>query len=312
MSTIPDIPTNPDALGADPFPIASGFEAPDDESSTVAPESTRNRSFGFAWGTIGWITLLHVGAGAALFCFTWVGAITAFLLFWLTGSVGICMGYHRLFAHRSFKTSGVVRWALAIIGTLGGEGSPLSWVAAHRKHHQFSDEDEDPHSPKDGLWWNILWFPRSDPNPRQSFQRYAKDLLQEPFHRFRTRRYLLALRPRLQLVCRRLVDLGSAHGDLAAHAGSLLPPDLCAARDLAGKLGHVWGYRTYETRDNSRNLWWVGLLAFGEGWHNNHHAFPSRARHGHRWWEFDLTDRTICVMEKLRIVWDVKHGHARA
>ncbi|MDI9444743.1 MAG: fatty acid desaturase [Planctomycetota bacterium] len=316
MSTIPDIPTNPDALGADPFPIASGFEAPDDESSTVAPESTRNRSVGFAWGTIGWITLLHVGAVAALFCFTWVGAITAFLLFWLTGSVGICMGYHRLFAHRSFKTSGVVRWALAIIGTLGGEGSPLSWVAAHRKHHQFSDEDEDPHSPKDGLWWShILWlFPRSDPNPRQSFQRYAKDLLQEPFHRFLHATFIY-----WHFVLG--FSLFAAGWSIwGLHTGiSLLMLGVffrltCVLHVtwLVNSAAHVWGYRNYETRDNSRNLWWVGLLAFGEGWHNNHHAFPSRARHGHRWWEFDLTYRTICVMEKLRIVWDVKHGHARA
>ena len=77
---------------------------------------------------------------------------------------------------------------------------------------------------------------------------------------------------------------------------------------LVNSASHIWGYRNYETRDNSRNLWWVGLLAFGEGWHNNHHAFPGRARHGHRWWEFDLTYRTICLLEKCGLVWNVLRG----
>jgi fatty-acid desaturase len=155
MIATPQLSTNTAAMEPDTFPIASRPE-------TVAPtESTGNPSAGFEWGTIIWITLLHVGAVAALFCFTWVGALTAFVLFWMTGSLGICMGYHRLFAHRSFKTFAVVRWGLAIIGTLGGEGSPLFWVAAHRKHHKFSDEDEDPHGPTPTLSSRFNATPRT-------------------------------------------------------------------------------------------------------------------------------------------------------
>ena len=289
-------------------------EKSDEQTPPTTPRPTNRWSAGLEWATIAWLALLHVGAVAALFCFTWIGALTALVLFWLTGSIGICLGYHRLFAHRSFKTFPIIEKALAIIGALGGEGSPLFWVSGHRKHHKFSDQDDDPHSPKDGLWWShFLWlFPRTDPHPQQTFQRYAKDLYREPFHRFLHATF----------ICWHFVlgftlfGTGWVIWDLRTAVSLVLfgiffrLTCVLHVTWLVNSASHIWGYRNYETSDNSRNLWWVGLLAFGEGWHNNHHAFPGRARHGHRWWEFDLTYRTICLLEKAGIVWDVKHGRA--
>lgn len=312
MSVAPETHTN--AVAMVPAVLPAGRDVEDTDGQSVATRQSKGARWasGLDWGTIAWIGLLHVGALAALFYFTWVGAATALVLFWLTGAIGICLGYHRLFAHRSFDTYAPVRWALAIIGTLGGEGSPLFWVAAHRKHHKFSDQDEDPHSPKDGLWWShFLWlFPRSDPDPQQTFQRYAKDLFREPFHRFLHATFIywhFVLGFALFGAGWCIWGFNTAVSLLLFGIFFRLTCVLHVTW-LVNSASHVWGYRNYETRDNSRNLWWVGLLAFGEGWHNNHHAFPGRARHGHRWWEFDLTYRTICLLEKFGLVWNVKHG----
>lgn len=315
MSVLHELPVSLrtiEAPGALPVRDTQHRGGPD---STTKESPTDHPSGGLVWPTVIWVVLLHVGAVASLFCFTWVGALTAVVLFWLTGSIGICMGYHRLFAHRSFKAHAAVRWCLAIIGTLGGEGSPLFWVASHRKHHQYSDEEGDPHSPKDGFWWShVLWlFPRRDVHSETTFQRYAKDLLQDPFHRFMHATFihwhlLLGLG---------MLAAGWAAWDVRTGISLVLMGMFlrltCVLHVtwLVNSASHLWGYRNYETRDNSRNLWWVGLLAFGEGWHNNHHAFPRRARHGHRWWEYDLTYLTICLLERLGLVWDVNHGRAK-
>jgi stearoyl-CoA desaturase (delta-9 desaturase) len=313
---IPELTTGAGKLEETAFPIAADTRHTAEQSSRAAEDSRDHGSLGLEWGTVVWIVLLHIGAVASLFCFTWAGALTAVVLFWFTGSIGICMGYHRLFAHRSFKTYSIVRWFLAIVGTLGGEGSPLFWVASHRKHHQFSDEEGDPHSPKDGLWWShVLWlFPRSDPHPEKTFQRYAKDLLQEPFHRFLHATFIcwhFALGAALLSVGWTAWDLRTGVS-LVLFGIFLRLTCVLHVTWLVNSASHIWGYRNYETRDNSRNLWWVGLLAFGEGWHNNHHAFPGRARHGHRWWEFDLTYRSICLLEWLGLAWHVNHGRARS
>lgn len=315
MSVASEVPTNAGNLEPALPPVAPAVDRGEQTDSPATPRPSNRWSAGLEWGTIAWLALLHVGAVAALFCFTWVGALTALVLFWLTGSIGICLGYHRLFAHRSFKTFPIVERALAIIGTLGGEGSPLFWVSGHRKHHKFSDQDEDPHSPKDGLWWShFLWlFPRTDSDPQQTFRRYAKDLYREPFHRFLHATFIYWH----FVLGFTLFGIGWAIWDLRTGISLVLfgiffrLTCVLHVTWLVNSASHVWGYRNYETSDNSRNLWWVGLLAFGEGWHNNHHAFPGRARHGHRWWEFDLTYRTICLLEKVGIVWDVKHGRVR-
>lgn len=267
-------------------------------------------SKGLDWRTVLWATAIHAGALAAPFCFTWKALLLTLALGYLTGGLGICLGYHRLLTHGSFRTYRPVRWLLAWLGSLAGEGPPIFWVGMHRKHHQYSDQPGDPHSPHEGPWWShMLWlFPRPDWHAwHASLARYAPDMLKEPFMRMLDRTFLawhLALGGAL-------FALGWLGWDLATGVSFLVwgmfvrMVYVLHVTWLVNSASHIWGYRNYETPDNSRNLWWVGLLAYGEGWHNNHHAFQRGARHGRRWWEIDLTYAVILVLERLGLAWNV-------
>jgi stearoyl-CoA desaturase (delta-9 desaturase) len=261
----------------------------------------------------GWIGLVHVCALAGFlpYCFSWQGVATCVFLIWMTASLGVCMGYHRLLTHRSFNTYGWMRWLIALIGQLSGEGSAVSWVANHRKHHQFSDRDGDPHSPRDGKWWShILWMmPNFGGNVEDTIAlRYAPDLVKSAAFRWLHRMF---------------IPIHFVFGGLIYAAGyAMWGPQVALSMVVWGMFvrlvyvyhitwfvnsaSHMWGYRNYETTDDSRNLWWVGLLAFGEGWHNNHHAYPSLAPQGHKWWEVDMTYWFICGLEFCGLAWDVK------
>lgn len=273
-------------------------------------------SEGVDWPVAFWIGLLHVGALAAPFFFTWKGLLLAAVLSWITGGLGICLGYHRLLSHASFGTWKPLRWLIAWIGQLAGEGSAIQWVATHRKHHALSDLEGDPHSPLDGPWWShALWFlPRMQAETRDELHaRWAPDMVRDPMYAFLDRTFLfwhLALGAALY-----------AWGHLAwgAYTGwSFVVYGMFVrlvyvlhATWLINSATHIWGYRNYETTDHSKNLWWVALLTFGEGWHNNHHAHPRMARHGHRWWELDLTYGVIWLMERVGLAWNVVRTRSR-
>lgn len=254
--------------------------------------------------------MVHLGALGAFFVFTWKGFVLFWVLSWITGGVGICMGYHRLLAHVSFQTFPIVRRILAVLGTLAGEGPPLTWVAVHRKHHQYTDVAGDPHSPREGAWWShVLWlFPRPhEPQWTKMVCRYSEDLQSDPFMRFIEKTYLLwhvALGAAI-LVIGWLVWGPWTGLSLLVYGSFLRLVWVMHVTWAVNSACHMWGYRNYGTPDDSRNLWWVALLAFGEGWHNNHHAFSHYARHGHRWWEIDLTYLSICALERLGLAWNV-------
>jgi fatty-acid desaturase len=279
-------------------------------SATLQVQEHGHWRQGLEWPAVLWILVLHLGALAAPFCFTWYGLWVMCALSWVSGGLGVCLGYHRLLTHSSFETYPFVRRLLALFGTLAGEGPPIMWVSAHRKHHRYSDEEHDPHSPKDGGWWShMLWtFPRHGSQYwAQLYRQYSPDLLKDPFLRLLDRTFLwwhLAL----GLI---LFGAGWAGWDLRTGVSFLvygLFVRLVYVLHVTWSVNsasHIWGYRNYETRDNSRNLWWVGLLAFGEGWHNNHHAYPRSAPHGHRWWEIDMTWWVIRAMQVTRLAWHV-------
>jgi fatty-acid desaturase len=270
------------------------------------------------WKNVDWVTLVflagvHAGALAAPFFFSWAAAITAGVLYWATASIGICLGYHRYLSHRSFKLTKPAEFCVLSVSAIAGEGSPLAWSATHRLHHQKSDHTGDPHSPFNGNWWShILWlFVNRTPEQCETvFRKYAPELYDRPMVMFFERtygRWLLA-------TGLTLLGIGYAVGGVFG-AISFLTWTYCLRMVVAyhstwfvNSATHLWGYRNYETRDQSRNLWWVAILAFGEGWHNNHHAHPSIAPSGHRWWEFDAT---WCVIKLLRfcgLAYDVKTG----
>lgn len=291
-------------------------QASDDALFQGTTHSTRYPD-GINWPVVAWLTLVHVGALAAPFVFSWSGLVLALALHWLTGGIGVCLGYHRLFTHRSFTTSRPVRFLIAWLGGLSGEGSVIDWVANHRKHHALSDKEGDPHSPHDGAWWShAFWLARAyRPEAYTAHvNHWAPDLVKDRDLVFLARTFLV-----WQFV----------FGGLLAGAGYLIGgPGLAWSWLVWGvfvrlvfvlhstwfvnSASHMWGYKNYTTTDDSRNNWWVALVTYGEGWHNNHHAYPHMARHGHRWWEVDLTYLTILLLERLGLVWNVVNYKRRA
>jgi stearoyl-CoA desaturase (delta-9 desaturase) len=239
------------------------------------------------------------------------------IVYVLTG-LGITVGFHRHLTHRAFKTRKPVRVALAILGSAAVEGPVISWVADHRKHHTFTDEPGDPHSPHVGHGGGLRGALRGlahahlgwlyDHSQRALKTRYAPDLMNDPMIRFVDRTFGLWVLAGLAVP----FGLGWAiGGSLHSALTGLLWGGLVRMFLLhhvtysINSLCHYFGRRDYDTDDESRNLAWLAPLSFGESWHNNHHAFPTSARHGHRLWQFDPGAVVIWTLEKLGLAWDV-------
>jgi stearoyl-CoA desaturase (delta-9 desaturase) len=244
----------------------------------------------------------HIQAVAAFWSFSWTNLFVAVALYCIAGGFGISMGYHRLHTHRGFKTHKWFEYFLAICGTLTLEGGPIFWVATHRLHHQHSDKDLDPHSPRvSGFWAHMGWmlFGDAGHNDTERMSRYAPDLAKDPFYRWLTTYHWIPL-----------TVLGFS---LLAIGGWALVNWAIFLRVVVGlhstwlvnSATHMWGGRRFATSDDSRNLWWVALITFGEGWHNNHHAHPTSSRHGLAWYEFDPTWLLLKVFSAVGLVWDV-------
>jgi stearoyl-CoA desaturase (delta-9 desaturase) len=257
---------------------------------------------------INWITAIamtgfHIGAVAALFHASTGPILTAVLLWAVAGMLGIGMGYHRLLTHRGYKTSRPVEYFLTLCGTLALEGGPIFWVATHRIHHQNSDHEGDPHTPREGTFWaHMGWILLGDGLHRDSsiLQRYAPDLSRDRFHVWLSSWHWLTN----VIVGLFLLVVGGwpyvFWGIFFRTTWGL------HSTWLVNSATHLWGSRRFTTRDDSTNNWWVALLTFGEGWHNNHHAHPVSARHGLAWYELDLNYIGIRTLQTLGLVWDVK------
>jgi fatty-acid desaturase len=270
---------------------------------------------GTNWPIAIWIAVVHVLALIAPFYFTWPALAMCGILIFVTASLGVCMGYHRLLTHRSFKTYRPIRWLLAILGGLSGEGSALTWVAQHRRHHVYSDHEGDPHTPKDGSWWSHMFWFLPDFGSKwhhDLLARYAPDIMKDRvmvwIHRmFLPSHFLLGgLLYATGYFCN-FWGLGGTSGGLSMLFWGLGVRMVYVLHTtwFVNSVTHMWGYRNYDTSDNSRNLWWVSLATFGEGWHNNHHAYQQVASQGHHWWEIDVTYWVILLMEKAGLAWDI-------
>ena len=248
--------------------------------------------------------------------FTWVDCGLLLGMYALT-AVGITVGYHRLFTHRAFETNRVVQFVLAVLGSMAVEGPLLKWVAVHRCHHQYSDTREDPHSPHKlrngflgvllGLWHaHIGWFFQPDP---PNLPHYVKDLQQSGA--LRTASSLFPLWATLGLLIPAALG-GLLTGTWLGVLTGLLWGGLARVFLVhhvtwsINSICHLWGGQPFRTGDDSRNNIVFGILGFGEGWHNNHHAFPSSARFGLRWWQIDLGYWFICVLALLGLASRVK------
>jgi len=257
---------------------------------------------------INWITsialiLFHLGAIGALFMFTWKALAITAALYWMAIGFGIGMGYHRLHTHRSYRVPKFIEYFFAVCGTLTLEGGPIFWVATHRVHHQNSDHAGDPHTPHDGGFWaHMGWiiFGDSKHNNTQLMSRYAPDLARDRFYLWlNTYHYV-------PLVALGLILLATGGIRMVLWGVCLRVVVGLHATWLVNSATHMWGSRRFITRDDSRNSWWVALLTFGEGWHNNHHAHPTSARHGLAWYELDITWLQIRFLQLVGLARSVK------
>jgi len=268
-----------------------------------------------------------------------IGLILAFVLLWgvafnwiylallagmyLATAVGITVGYHRYFTHRSFRTSPTVASVLAILGSMAAEGPVIQWVAVHRKHHQHSDDEFDPHSPHThgagignllrGIWHaHVGWLFRENP---RGLARLVGDLRNDPRICMISRLFPLwvvigLLIPAILGGVLTLSWTGAALGFLW---GGLVRIFLVHHVTWSiNSVCHIWGSQPYSCGDESRNNFIFGVLALGEGWHNNHHAFPTSARHGLRWWQLDISYLLILAMKGIGLAHDVRQPVLRS
>jgi stearoyl-CoA desaturase (delta-9 desaturase) len=263
----------------------------------------RKYSKGVNWVTTIAMTVFHIGAVAAFFYPTRGAIISAVVLYFVGGMLGIGMAYHRLLTHRGYKTHKWIEYFLTICGTLALEGGPIFWVATHRVHHQKSDHEGDPHTPREGSWWaHMGWILTGKGMHQEStvLAKYAPDLCKDPFHVWISEWHWLS---------NVVVGLGLlAFGGIPYVLWGIFFRTTFGLHCtwLVNSATHLWGSRRFQTRDDSTNNWWVALLSFGEGWHNNHHAHPVSARHGLAWYELDLNWICISILRMLGLAWDIK------
>jgi fatty-acid desaturase len=258
---------------------------------------------GINWVSLIALSIFHIGAVAALFFFSWPAFFTALALYWISLSMGIGMGYHRLLTHRSYKVSKPIEYLLTICGTLALEGGPIFWVTAHRVHHQFSDKTGDPHTPQEGGWWaHLFWMLVGKPGNSDlaAAGRYAKDLTDDRFQVWISKYHYVPL------VVSALLLLAFGGVPFLLWGVFFRVTMGLHATWLVNSATHLWGSRRFATKDGSRNNVWVALVTFGEGWHNNHHAHPTSARHGLAWYELDPTWVAIWVLRLLRLAKSVQ------
>ena len=255
------------------------------------------------WEIVAGIAVIHAGVLLAPFTFTWSAFWVFFWLQWITGLLGITLCYHRLLAHRSFQVPKWLEYALTICGSLALQGGRIKWVSTHRVHHAFSDRPQDPHSPTHGFWWaHILWLFAYDEvldDPTKHY-RYAPELARDPVHLFLEKTSTW-----------HTVILGAilyAWGGLPylVWGTFVRTAFVYHCTWLVNSAAHLWGYKTYATNEGSTNNWWVAVLSYGEGWHNNHHAYLHSAAHGLRWWEVDPTYLHIRLLAMLKLATRVR------
>jgi len=265
--------------------------------------TSKHPARGINWHTTIFMALFHVGAVAALFMFNWKALVASVVLWWVTASLGVGMGFHRLLTHRGYKTPKSVEYFLTFCGALALEGGHILWVVTHRIHHAHTDVPGDPHTPRDGGWWSHIGWMLTGPGQQHEpsvVEHYAPDLVKDRFHVWLNKYYWAPI------VLLALILVAGGGWPYLMWAVFFRVTFNLHATWLVNSATHMWGKRRFATRVDSRNNWWVALLTFGEGWHNNHHANPTSARHGLAWYEVDLNWYGISVLKMLGLAWDVK------
>ena len=277
---------------------------------TIATENKLRVSWYFA--TV--IGLLHIGALLALLpqFFSWQGVVLALVLHWITGGLGITLGWHRLVAHRSFQVPKWLEYFFVFCGTMAMQGGPIWWIGLHRHHHRFSDQPNDHHDSTKGFWWSHIGWMMYEVPALKEVPKFTKDIANDPVYRFFDKFFFpmqVALGVLLYAIGTRY-NVGDAGGNLGwsfvfwGIFARLVMVYHCTW--LVNSATHKFGYRSHESGDNSTNCWWAALLTYGEGWHNNHHAFQYSARHGLEWWEVDMTWMVIKFLKSVGLATKVQ------
>ncbi|KAL7617228.1 hypothetical protein Lser_V15G04351 [Lactuca serriola] len=275
--------------------------------SNVVVIGTRNYFWGRKWRNVdiqvaSWFLFVHILALFAPFTFTWDSFFIAFIGYLLTGILGITLSYHRLLSHHSLKLPKWLEYTFVYFGVLAAQRDPISWVSAHRYHHQYVDTNKDTHSPINGFWFSHMgWLLDSGYMvEKYADRKNAEDLKKQTFYIIMQKTYMLHL-----YGCGAILYACGGFPYLVWGMGVRIVW-LYHATFMLNSVCHIWGYQAWNTGDLSKNNWWVALLVFGEGWHNNHHAFEYSARHGLEWWQIDITWYVIWFLEAIGIATNVK------
>jgi len=251
---------------------------------------------GVNWKNVAILTTFHLLAIPVLFTFTWQNLAALIIGNWVVGSFGVGLGWHRLLTHRSFSVPKWLEYALTVIGTMSIQDSPDKWVATHRIHHAFTETEKDPHSTRPGFWWAqigwIVWGTAQD-HDAATLRRYVPDLLKDKGQVLISRFYyvpIIVSAAVLFLVGGWSMVIWGVFGRVVLGWHTTW---------FVNSLSHLYGSQPHKTGDDSTNNWFVAMLTFGEGWHNNHHMVPTSARHGLKWYQFDMNWIAIRIFEKL-------------
>jgi len=254
------------------------------------------------WTYAGFLGGMHLLALAAPFTFSWPMLWLFLGSYFVSGCLGITLSYHRMLSHKSFQCPKWLEYTLAYCGVLAVQGDPMEWSSSHRYHHLHTDTPLDPHSPYEGFYWSHWgWlFDNEATIKRVGNRSNVADMECQWYYRWLRDTYTWH-------VVAQFAALYALGGFPAmVWGGALRMVWVYHITWFVNSATHCWGYQTYNTGDLSRNNWWVGILAWGEGWHNNHHAFEFSARHGFEWWQVDVTWGIIWALEKLGLATNVK------
>jgi fatty-acid desaturase len=310
--------------GAGPASNRAGeaLAAPPERGIDVRGEADAHEDWRIDWLYAGGVGVLHLVALLAFlpWFFSWTGVLLVPLGMYVFGTLGVCVGFHRLLTHRSLSCPCWLERTLVLLGTCCVMDSPAYWVAIHRRHHQFADDERDPHRPLDSfLWSHFGWYMvKVDPRQRAELvRRYAKDVMRDPLYAWLEHGNWLIVIAVSWLAffgggCGAALVLGVSMADAIQFGLSVTvwgvfvrSVEVFQATMCVNSVTHLWGYRNYPTKDNSKNNFCVAMITTGEGWHNNHHADPHSARHGHRWWELDIAWLSIRLLERFGLAREV-------
>lgn len=260
-------------------------------------------------GNIISIAVLHILAIASIPLFNMSSLWICLALLFTISPIGVTLTYHRLLTHQSFKVPKWLEYTLATFGALSAQGPILLWVAEHRLHHRYTDENRDPHDSRNGFFYahvGHLFHHKEFEDTKEQWMKYVPDLANQPYYRFLNKYWYVVAFSIFPLL------YWAGGWSFVMWGGIVRIVLMLHITWFVNSASHIWGYRNFETRDQSKNCWWVGILACGEGWHNNHHAQANCAAHGIRWFEFDLTYQIIRGLEFVGLASEVKKPAAFA